>query len=388
MMTTMDTAVFRLSGPELKLVHAAVIASYNSDDLEQALFFELDRRLDVTAAPGNFSKVVFEMLVTALREGWLRDLLTMFVNCKYPGVKEAAVRALSQHDSPPDATAVSESGNVSLGAVAPESHTATSIGSDISPMADPYLSQMIGGQQPFIDRSALHGYFKDLLSGTTSRVLVVTGDRPCGKSYTWFFISQPELLAGFTPVLVDLSEAKEPYSPVEVMSSIALQLHLEEPAIDRHAQQTAQARRLRDWLVGQLQQNNPDGRWLLVFDSLDHVGQQEETLQLIELLAGAAIRQRLPGLRVILLGYANRLLIDPLESVLTEQVGDIGEPELREFFRMLAQQAKLPIRDDAIDLAVHGVLSRLPEDRGPKLRKLPETVREVGNAAFGRKVLQ
>ena len=124
---------------------------------------------------------------------------------------------------------------------------------------------------------------------------------------------------------------------MEVMSSIALQLGLKEPTIDKHAQQAAQARRLRDWFVGRLQKHEPDGRWLLVFDSLDHPGQREETLQLVEFLAGAAIGKRLPGLRVMLLGYADRLLIDPLDSVLTEEIGEIEEPQLRDFFRLLAQ---------------------------------------------------
>jgi hypothetical protein len=388
MMTTTDTAILRLTGPERELVHAAVIASYTYDDLEQDLDFKLDRKLEDIVPPSNRREVAYRLLRTAEREGWLRDLLTMFANGKYPDVKEVAERTLRQHDSSPDTVAASGSGDAAFSTVATESHIATSI-SDISPMADPYLSQMIGGQRPFIDRSVLRRHFRDLLSDSTSRVLVVIGDRPCGKSYTWLFINQPELLAGFTPVLINLSQVKEPHSPMEVMSRIAEQLALGEPAIDLHAQQTAQARRLRDWLVVQLQQNNPDGRWLLVFDSLDHIGQREETVQLIEFLAGAAIREPLPGLRVILLGYANRLLIHPLESVLTEQVGDIGEPELREFFRLRAQHLRFTISDDAIDVAVHWVLSLLPEDRGPKLQKLPETVRKVSNTVFQpREVLQ
>jgi hypothetical protein len=243
------------------------------------------------------------------------------------------------------------------------------------------------GQQLFIDRTALRAHLPELLSASPSRVLVITGDRPCGKSYTWYYVRQPELLGDITPVLIDLSERADPSLPVEVMTSIALQLRLPVPTIDEHAQGAAQAQRLRDWLVGQLQPRDRDGRWLLVFDSLDHVGQRDDTLQLIEFIAGAAIRQRLAGLRVILLGYVNRLPIDPLESVLTEKIQDIGEPELRDFFRSLAEQAKVTISDQAVDFAVRGVLNLLPGEREQKLRQLPKTVREVGNAAFGRKVL-
>ena len=86
--------------------------------------------------------------------------------------------------------------------------------SSIMAKSDPYLSQMIGQREPFIDRSDLRAHLRDLLSESKSRVLVLTGERPCGKSYTWFFIRQPKLLADITPVLIDLSEwkrSKHPY---------------------------------------------------------------------------------------------------------------------------------------------------------------------------------
>jgi hypothetical protein len=71
---------------------------------------------------------------------------------------------------------------------------------------------------------------------------------------------------------------------------------------------------------------------------------------------------------------------------LIEEIQDIGAPELREFYRWLAHREEQPISDQAIDLAVQAVLSRLPDDR-ERLRFLPATVREVGNAAFGMKLL-
>jgi hypothetical protein len=386
MMALTEICTLRLTGKELKLVRDAVIASYDYQDLEQDLRFELNRRLDVVSAPGNLEYVVFHVLDTAEREGWLRELLDMFRNGNYPAVREIAERILVAHISVPGGSAASESGEASLNISASGDDPAAGPG-EIPASADPYLRYMIGQQHPFIDRSVLRVHLKDLLSESLSRVLVITGDRPCGKSYTWFFVRQPELLADITPVLVDLSEWANPSAPIEVMSSVALQLGLKEPAVDEHAQGATKARLLRDWLVGQLQQHDRDGRWLLVFDSLDHAGQRDETLQLIEFLAGAAIRQRLTGLRVILLGYANRLPVDPLESVLTEEIRDIGEPELREFFRLLAQHAKLPISDDAIAVAAHGVISLLPDERERKLGLLPKTVRAVGNAAFGQRVL-
>ncbi len=374
-MALAEVDVLRFDGRQLQLVRDAVVASYDYEVLEQDFRFKLDRRLEEISARDNLQNVAFRVLDRAEREGWLLKLFGMFQNSRYPGVREVVTRILVECGSPPGGAAAPQPG----AAAAPGNGSAMAD-------ADPYLRHLVG-QQPFIDRTVLRAHLKDLLSDSASRVLVITGDRPCGKSYTWFYIRQPELLGDITPVLVDLSEWANPSLPVEVMSSIAVQLGLPEPTIDEHAQGAAQARRLRDWLVRQLQPQDRDGRWLLVLDSLDHVAQRDDTLQLIEYLAGAAIRQRLAGLRVILLGYTNRLPIDPLESVLTEEIRDIGEPELQDFFRSLAQQVQVAISDQAIDLAVHGVLNLLPDERERKLRQLPKTVREVGNAAFGRKVL-
>lgn len=354
----------RVDGRQLRLIFEAVVACYDVQVLQQDLFFMLGRRLDgIADVRDDLSNVAFKVLMTAVREGWLRELLCMLQECRYPEVKEVARRTLDQYGS------------------APQDHARDGLAN-----TDPYLSHL-AGQRPFIDRTVLRTHLKDLLSGSPSRVLVITGNRPCGKSYTWFYVRQPELLRGMTPVLVDLSERANASLPVDVMSSIALQLGLPTPIIDEYAQGAAQARYLRDWLVGQLLPRNGDGRWVLVFDSLDHVAQRDDTLQLIEFIAGAAIRERLSGLRVILLGYANRLPIDPLDSVLTEEIQDIGEPELREFFRLLARQVKQAITEQAIEVAVNGVLKRLPDNREQKLRHLPKIVREVANAAFGTEVL-
>jgi hypothetical protein len=368
-MTSADTKMLRINGPQLKPVYDAVVNDYDPADLKRDLYFRLGQDLSLIAEPGTHPAVVSDVLRTADRKGWLRELLEMFCASDYPAVRNAATNTLAAY------SIQAETGK------APAAEF-----SDTSTMDDPYLCHLIS-QQPFIDRSELRANLRDLLSESISRVLAITGDRPCGKSYTWFFINQPELLTDIKPALVDLSEWSEPTTPVEVMSSIASQLGLAEPRIDEHAQEAAQALRLRNWLTGRLREHDSHGRWLLVFDSLDHVGQREETLQLIEFLAGAAIRRQPAGLRVVLLGYANRLAIDPLESVLTESIRDIGEPELRDFFRLLAQRANMALSEDAISVTARSVLSLLPPERASKLRQLPRTVRAVGNAALGQEVL-
>jgi hypothetical protein len=369
-----------LEGRQLRLVADAVESSYDYPALEQDLRFELDKRLDAISGPDSLRNITFRVLDRAEREGWLLGLLTMFRQGRYPEVRDVATRVLDQ--------CAGSTGAVGDGSGSgPPEAAADGTAPGGPEVADPFLSYVVG-QQPFIDRTVLREHLRDLLSASPSRVLVINGDRPCGKSYTWYYVRQPELLGDSIPVLVDLSEWADPARPAEVMSSIALQLGLPEPTVDRHAQSAAQVQSLRDWFVGKLQQDDRAGqRWLLMVDSLDHVAQRDDTLQLVEFLAGAAIRQRLAGLRVILLGYSNRIPIDPLDSVLTEEIGDIGPAELCDFFRSLARQSNLAISDDAIEVAADSVLRLLPAERDRKLRLLPGTVRNVGNAAFGRRVL-
>lgn len=384
-MTTTVTGVKmrRLDGSALRLVWNAVVQSYDYDTLKRELAFA-DRRLADISAPGTFPTIVFNVLDAAQKGGWMAELLAMFRDSSYPDAREIGTRMLEQYGSSAAEPVPSPAATPNPG---PEltTHPGATSPSALT-VVDPYACQLVG-EQIFIDRTMLRAHLKDLLSASPSRVLVVTGARPCGKSYTWFYVRQPELLGEAVPVLIDLSEWTEPVPPLDVMSSIALQLGLSEPAIDQHAQGAAQARRLRDWLVGQLRPQEDSGRWLLVFDSLDHAAQRDETLQLIEFLARAAITQRPPGLRMILLGYVNRLPVDPLDTVLTETIEDIGEPELRGFYQALARQAGVTIAEDGIELAARDVLDRLPTDRGRKLSELAKTVREVGNAAFGMRLL-
>ena len=114
MMALTEICTLRLTGKELKLVRDAVINSYGYDDLEQDLRFELDRRLDAVSARGNLKNVVFEVLDTAERQGWLRELLDMFRNGSYPAVREIAERILAEHIAVPGDSTASESGDGSL----------------------------------------------------------------------------------------------------------------------------------------------------------------------------------------------------------------------------------------------------------------------------------
>ncbi|MEV6211509.1 hypothetical protein [Kitasatospora sp. NPDC051914] len=349
----------RLSGVDRRHLVEAVVTDYEEQDLRQELSY-IDRKLAAISTDTDLRSMVQKVVEEAERAGWLDQFLGALREGRFPTVATLADRLLTAAVPPPGAG-----------------------GQD-----DPYLTDLLG-QRLFLDRTLLRTHLKDLVSDSRSRVLLVTGPRSCGKSYTWYLVTHvAQHLQTFKPVLVDLSEwADQVCTPHDLMSSIASQLKLPEPAVDQYAQGAAQARRLRDWLVGQLYDQSVHSKYLLVVDSLDHVPLQADTAALVDHLAGAAIRERLPGLRVILLGYGHPEL-DALDSVLTEPVGTIDRRVLCDFFTRLAAGLDVDIAPPVVENIVDRMLDMLPADRAAAIRRLPDTVRDTANAVFDRQVLR
>lgn len=64
-----------MNGRQLEQFCDALCAAFNEQDFEQLLRFRLERRLPEIAGPGNLRDVVFHVVTTAEREGWLQQLL-------------------------------------------------------------------------------------------------------------------------------------------------------------------------------------------------------------------------------------------------------------------------------------------------------------------------
>jgi Effector-associated domain 1 len=62
----------------------ALVGAFTPDTLRQMVRFRLNRQLDALAKPGNFRVVVFELVETADREGWVNDLLAAAIQAN-PG---------------------------------------------------------------------------------------------------------------------------------------------------------------------------------------------------------------------------------------------------------------------------------------------------------------
>ncbi|KQV04419.1 MULTISPECIES: effector-associated domain EAD1-containing protein [unclassified Kitasatospora] len=344
----------KLPGVDFKRLVTVVADFYDIDNLRIDLR-GINHPVRIVGG-GTLDAVVYDVVLDAERTGRLADLLTMFAACRYPDVREVADELLRGQGSP---------------AMQP----------------DPFLTDLVG-QRLYVDRTLLRSHFKDLVSASKSRVLVVTGQRPCGKSFTYFFVTHIAARLGtFRPVLLDLADwNSEPCTPYGLMASIAKQLRLGAPTMDQYAPGAAQAVGLVDWLVGELNHPSPKCQYVFVIDGLDRVLVLEETGNLLALLAGAALREKIPGLRVVLLGYS-RFDLSPLDSVLTEDVRPIDEPVICDLFLRLADLAEVDLDREGAELAAKHVFRLLPKDPRQRIGRMSEVIRTVEVRLFGREVL-
>ncbi|OKH43172.1 hypothetical protein NIES2101_31220 [Calothrix sp. HK-06] len=66
----------KLSGEQRKKLHSALLDAFCSKaNLEQMLWFELDKNLDAFAGGDNLQNIVFQIIKLAESEGWVEDLV-------------------------------------------------------------------------------------------------------------------------------------------------------------------------------------------------------------------------------------------------------------------------------------------------------------------------
>src|SRR6476619_733909 len=63
-------------GKKMELLRDALCAAFDQNSFDEMLRFRLDKVRSQVAGPGAFSSVVFRVIDTAVREGWLPELIT------------------------------------------------------------------------------------------------------------------------------------------------------------------------------------------------------------------------------------------------------------------------------------------------------------------------
>src|SRR5262245_23120488 len=102
-----------MNGRQMEALRDVLCAAFDQDSFGQMLRFRLDKVLSQVAGPGNFNGVVFRVIDTAVREGWLADLIT--AARRYNPRNPALLRFCTEH---PELTFAEELAQVQPRAVA------------------------------------------------------------------------------------------------------------------------------------------------------------------------------------------------------------------------------------------------------------------------------
>ena len=347
----------RLSSAEFQDLHNALLQSFDRSALIRALRFGLDKDLEQITLASNQIEVVFDVINTAEKEGWISGLVRA---------------ARSANPGGPALVAFQEKYPYLLEAPEP------------ARQIDLFNACFLRGRQlAFVDRDPLRRALKSLADREGSRVLVVDGPEASGKSYSLEFITYlKERLGTFKVAWIDLTEADfGPLGPDELVRRIAIQMERDIQLIPtRRSLDPGWAGELCDWLVAQV--NESRASWWVVLDGIQQVSLPPVTHQVIN---GLALRAELlvPSLRLILLSCKSETLPARIANrILKEQIERIGEAHIQRFFETLFEERAEAIDPRALKEITGWMSDQAPPDHPRQLYLLAEAVQRTASSLF------
>lgn len=165
------------------------------------------------------------------------------------------------------------------------------------------------GKQAFVDRGDLRTVLKDFIHPSlyTTHVLVVRGEQPGGKSYSWCFLRHLARESGATPKLLKLQDC---HTPRELFESVRLRLDLDFSELPkmRDEPQLSRIEPLVAWFAGKFDAIKKP--YWLVIDGMNEPSTTKPMQDAAYAIARAVEEERPDKLWVALLGY-NDPIVDP-----------------------------------------------------------------------------
>jgi hypothetical protein len=252
------------------------------------------------------------------------------------------------------------------------------------PPQNPFDTFFVSGGRPFIDRDCIRDHlFRSLKVGDGPRVVIISGTRPCGKTWSWHFLSFLQgKLESVRAAKVDLTDLTPPPTPYAVMYELAARLGLaKDLKRDGTALGATQARNLVEWWAGRLADS--EDRYILVFDSLDHSRLPDETEDLIHRLARFAADQGDPPRFVlVLLGAEFELDVDTF-VVGREDIQPIEEEHVRKFLAKLGEHRGKAVPPEKVDQVLTCAFRNPPADPTDAMGHVSQQVAKFAREFFG-----
>ncbi|WP_033306651.1 effector-associated domain EAD1-containing protein [Streptomyces iakyrus] len=222
---------------------------------------------------------------------------------------------------------------------------------------DPCAALLVGGgrTRAFIDRGELRATLREMLDAPGGRVLIVDGDRRCGKTWTWFLLCHVLGNRKITPYKIDLSAYVPPVEVSDIAAALTDQLGWDLGHGDPFASEATHVRRLVNVAKRHMRALSED-HWL-VFDGMVGTALTPSALRMVEGLAEAVVDGETGDrLNMVLIAYDGQLQPSADPYVWRTHLGPIGVEHLHEFFCSIAVSAGARIDPAVADLLVKEVL--------------------------------
>jgi hypothetical protein len=341
----------------------ALNTDYTISTLTQLLLNQLDKPIaNIILTTGmSYPDVLQTVVQKAIEEGWISDLVYHAISRNPNGVNLKAFVVKHPDFDPAKGPPVA---------------------------VDWVMAHRLRAGRYFIDRKDLRSALKDLMSPDGPRVLVVTGQRVSGKSYTNELIA---FLGDRTPKnkTIYMNLDKYVFEAPNLTEMIGQQMGMDTTRMPQQQdeQKARWVQRLVGWIVSRVV-NPGDTTYWFVFDGFREQTLLPETKDWIDELAVQAETNQ-SRIRVVLLNYQETLPFQINDYVSREEIQPIGRDELIEFFKLLNvyhngkySPEDLSSKVDLLLAQVDGAIAIKPESQIERLKVVTKVVKETAGLLF------
>jgi hypothetical protein len=247
-----------------------------------------------------------------------------------------------------------------------------------SPTNDPH-DAIVLGRAVFVDRAELRQKLREFTNPTpnTTRVLIIRGDEPCGKSYSWPFLRHlAKTSVGVHPLRMGLSEFND--TPRHFVEEIFTLLNLNQAALPPRTDETGTARfrPLINAFKGEIVRMQQ--RYWLVIDDINDPGVSPLIRDTVYAIAYSVEDTRPDNLWVILLGYNARITDIELRWVAQDNARFPDAALLAEHFQLMSRENPNPLTAQEARAYADLLLAKFPKLTKEAMTELTPLIEHMG----------
>lgn len=248
-----------------------------------------------------------------------------------------------------------------------------------SPTSDPHDAILLG-EEAFVDRGELRRKLRTFTNPSryTTRVLIIRGDEPCGKSYSWSFLRHLASTSSVGAKAVHVPLRGTGYTPGELFEYLFRRLGLSVDVLPpmRDNPQHARVNPLLGAFMSQV--DKLQQRYWLVIDDINDPDVTPEIRETVYAIASHVEDDLSENLWIALLGY-NQRISDPRLQRAAQDDAQFPDAELlAQHFKLIADHGGKPLPVEEARAYARLVLADFPVLNKEAMTELTPIIERMG----------